>query len=266
MTGSPSGFNVSVAGVALRLVFPQGSAYERLQNQYKAFLTNQPPSFTMKVELADYVQDISSIVIKGDQVQQQIDLSGPGWTGRMDWEEKVGWFVIRPASVHRELEMMVRLVIAYAAYQWGGFLLHAAGVLSQGKVYCFLGPSGSGKTTVAGYSPDCQVLNDDLVLCIPIGGEWQVFSTPFTNHDQHPPSPGNGKITAFYRLVKSEVVTKEQLPPAFALAEVFANIPVLSSYPGFAQVLLGRCVDVTSQVPVYRLQFRHEPSFWKIVK
>ncbi len=64
-----------------------------------------------------------------------------------------------------------------------GFLLHASGVVREGKGLCFIGPSGAGKSTLLklfGKKVERKyLLNDDRLALRSYGEAWRVFGTPW---------------------------------------------------------------------------------------
>ncbi len=165
------------------------------------------------------------------------------------------------------IDYFARAALALLAFEAGGLLLHAAGLARRGNGYAFFGYSGSGKTTVARVSPDAQILNDDLVVLLPNADRWWLFATPFSNPTQaRPAGSQSAPLAALYRLAQDRRVYLEQIDPAAAIAEVIASCPVVSADPGRTLALLGRVEQLISAVPVQRLHFLPEPSFWAIIQ
>jgi hypothetical protein len=64
----------------------------------------------------------------------------------------------------------------------GDLLLHASGVMVDGKGYCFLGESGSGKSTLASAlvpSPRVTILGEDQVILRYLDGRFWIYGTPW---------------------------------------------------------------------------------------
>jgi hypothetical protein len=58
----------------------------------------------------------------------------------------------------------------------------------------------------------------------------------------------------------------EPLGAGLALAEIIANVPVLSADPLHSAELLRRGQQLLSAAPAYRLHFLPDPSFWPLVE
>src|SRR5262245_27013883 len=79
----------------------------------------------------------------------------------------------------RGLENFLRVLTVSFVLESGGFLLHASGIVRNGRAYVFFGPSGSGKTTVTHLSPNDVVLSDDLTLVVRTGRGYEAAGIPF---------------------------------------------------------------------------------------
>lgn len=163
------------------------------------------------------------------------------------------------------LEYTLRVVYALLAFRRGGVLFHGAGLRVRGHGVVLFGPSGIGKSTAARNAGD-TVLNDDLVLLLPLGGRWQVCATPFTNPTQVPPSAGDRlPLAAMCRLVQSPQVALEPLTGAAALAHLLAGVPVLPAEPHLAADLLPRLRSLLRSVPLYILRLRADGDYWDLL-
>jgi len=171
------------------------------------------------------------------------------------------------ARAVEEVDYFLRVVCAVQVFQAGGFLFHAAGILRDGRAYVFFGPSGIGKTTISQISGEGTVLNDDLILLLPDEEHWYVHSTPYSNATQIAPLAGQfAPLGGMYRLVQDQEVFLENSTPGHTLAEIIANIPVISTDPARSTELITRCQKLLASTPVFRLHFRKDNSFWQVVK
>lgn len=174
---------------------------------------------------------------------------------------------LAPGHILDNIEYTLRVVYALLAVRHGGLLLHAAGIVQQERAYLFCGQSGSGKTTVARLSPPDAVLNDDLVLLLPSGlTGWEAYATPFSNPTQQPPA---GRIAAplarLVFLVQAAEVRLVEMPPARALAELLAVVPVITANAALGSQVMQIGSHLLADVGGYYLRFRPEPSFWAVV-
>jgi hypothetical protein len=165
------------------------------------------------------------------------------------------------------VDYFVRAALSLLSFETGGLLFHAAGLVRRRQGFAFFGYSGSGKTTVARNSADAVVLNDDLVMLHQAAQGWTMHATPFSNPTQVTPSaPQSASLAALYRLVQAPRVWVEPLEQALAIAEIIASSPVVSADPDRAISLLARAAQLVAAVPVQRLHFLPDDSFWSVIQ
>lgn len=195
-----------------------------------------------------------------------IKIEAPQLNGTINYETGYGRVIVSSNSPEAAVEYVLRIVTAIlAVVKAGGLLFHGAGIVHHGLGYLFFGPSGSGKTTVAKLSPDDIILNDDLVMLVNEDGRWIIHATPFTHLGQIKPSCSSAPLSAMFRLVKDRRVFLEPMSQAQALAEFVANIPVLAGKIEFAEDLLMRGESLVNAIPLYRLHFSLDNTFWSWV-
>lgn len=272
MADSLANFVLSAGGVSVRVYCPRPALYQELRRHYAGFLAepagNGAP-FEVRVlppggaaldaperPLLDFIPD---------GVQLSYPAAHPDRASGADLLARTGW--VRPAP-DRELESVdyfLRVVFALLAYEGGGLMFHAAGIVRQGRARLFFGPSGAGKTTVARLSPD-GVLNDDLVILKPAEDGWVVYGTPFWNPTQARPGGGPpAKLASLFRLVQDQQTFIRPASQGRMLAEMLASVPVLSGDAARCAELVRRCEAILSAAPAYYLYFRQDASFWKAI-
>lgn len=161
------------------------------------------------------------------------------------------------------MENYLRWILAHLALSRGGFVLHSAGLARGGRAFLFFGPSGAGKSTVAALSPECDVLSDDLVLVLPEEGRFRAHTTPFRGSlPQRAKSRDAFPLAGVFRLVKSDRVRVEPLPPPLAVANLLTACPFVGEPERRRNVLVPSLERLTRTVPAGTLYFRKEPSFW----
>lgn len=196
----------------------------------------------------------------------RLNFTAADYTGTIDLAQHSGQLTFSSTQVFEAADYFVRTAVALLAFEAGGLLFHAAGLAHHDRGYAFFGYSGSGKTTVARVSPQAVVLNDDLVVLLPQADGWHLHATPFSNPTQIQPAGDRHVLLAgLYRLIQDRRVFLEPLDPAVALAEVVASCPIVCADPDRAIALLDRATQLTHAVPVHRLHFLPDDSFWRVI-
>ncbi len=168
----------------------------------------------------------------------------------------------------RGLENFLRVMTASFILRRGGLLLHGSGVVRDGRAYIFFGPSGAGKTTVTRLSPRDLVLSDDLTLIVRGEGDRPMAAgIPFgMAHHRIPETNESFPIAALHRLVQSPAVKRSEIHYSQAVAEVASSLPFVMQETGQAMLAMDTVAALLRTVPVYRLEFRNDDSFWRVIE
>lgn len=256
---------VSIAGLTVALTCDAETLTGRLRERYRLFRTDQPADIHASVRVAGS-RRTSALLDTGTTFRDGVlYFTAPGYDGTIDVEAGRADLTISSQYPAEEVEYFLRVIYALLAFQRGGLLFHAAGIVRNGRGYLFFGHSGSGKTTVARLSADDVVLNDDLVLLMPAEDGWRAYATPFWNPSQVQPTRQNAPLAAMFRLIQSKEVSVETLRPSQAVAEIISNVPIIPDDPQRTPGLLVRSRELLRTVPAYRLYFLPDDSFWHAV-
>jgi len=149
-------------------------------------------------------------------------------------------------------------------------IIHGTGILKDGKGYVFFGPPESGKSTVAQLSHRFQVLHDDMILVNLTENEVSIEGVPF-NPKVVERRNGRGELSKIFSLHKSEKTMIEKgSPEEFirkVLPEIFLPQPLLSEdRKGAFQYMLNFATKLGERIPYYRLFFKKDESFWRLIE
>ena len=206
------------------------------------------------------------------------------WSCWFSQEEGRGGLVLTavtsrdPRAFDRAVENFLRVLYSHALLDENAFLLHAAGLVRDGRAYLFFGPSGSGKTTVTTMSPEATVLSDDLTLVKVVqekengeSGRLVCYSSSVPFRGVFAPRPERETlypVAGFFRLVQDTTDHLVPLSGARAVGEIVASLPFVTERHDLA----GRAIDVVSKAvipetgtPVFQLHFRKDRTFWNAI-
>ena len=184
-----------------------------------------------------------------------------GWVDR---EAGVAHLLMRPGG---QLENFLRVLFAWECVARGGLLLHASGVIRDGKGYVFFGRSGAGKTTVTRLAGNATVLSDDLVVVGQRGGQGWVYGVPFRGAmAEAPRTNAAAPLCGLFALDKALVHRLEEMAPACAVAQLAACVPFVMGQPATAAAVMEICAGLAAQVPVRTLHFRRDGGFWSLLE
>ncbi len=115
--------------------------------------------------------------------------------------------------------------------------------------------------------PHEDVLHDDLCVIIPGKTGFLATGFPFLGDDRKdlPLRQALRPVAGFYRLVQSGEVGLERLRASVAAAEIMGSLPFVSDHPGTGESALGNVGRMVKSVPVFRLAFRKDLTFWEAI-
>jgi hypothetical protein len=171
----------------------------------------------------------------------------------------------REDPIHMAVENLLRSCLAWTVLQRGGFMLHAASVVREGRCYLFFGTSNAGKSTIASICGG-QVISDDLTMVLPEGEGFVAIGSPFRGtYTACEDLTGRYPIAGAYRLIKDERVFIETRPAAIAFSDFVANLPFvvgeLNRQPWAWQAIEA----AFGRLKIRYLHFRKDPSFWDAI-
>jgi hypothetical protein len=165
------------------------------------------------------------------------------------------------------VENTLRVLFAWQAAEAGGVLIHSAGVRRNGESYLFFGPSGAGKTTISHLCPLEDVLHDDLCVVFPHRDRYMAIGFPFLGDDRKHLSMRQGlnPVAGFYRLLQAPTVRLDTLSRVRGAGELTGSLPFVTEHPDTGETALRNVSRMVETIPVLRLSFRKDPSFWEVI-
>lgn len=268
---------LNIAGWRIRLRCAPEALAQATADRYAAFAVAdaQMPDLTVDVRGAPRAEARTAHAISASVLETHLRTDGvtyrldaPEICGRIAPTQRQASLQFNSADAQGELEYFLRTACALLAYHEGGLLVHGAALMREGAVSLFVGQSGSGKSTVVALSPAATALSDDMVIVRPTAAGWVVHGTPFWNATtlKRDGQTQAGRLAGIYKLIQDVDVYLEPLRGVAAAAELVANCPVVNGDPAALTGLLARCQQLAADVPVRRLHFRKDPSFWELLR
>jgi len=152
-------------------------------------------------------------------------------------------------------------------------LLHASGVIHQGKAYLFTGASGAGKSTVckllAG-DPSFSILHDEVIAISRDDNCFRAWSTPLRGEIGNKKCLGapiqgifflkqdmTNYTTGLNHKKVAELLCYSMITPKYVAADSPSNRVGIS---------LAQLLALAAIVPGYELHFRPEKAFWDCIE
>jgi hypothetical protein len=174
---------------------------------------------------------------------------------------------IRQSANPFSIDAVLRIVHTLVLARQGGFLLHAASALRNGRAHLFTGKSGAGKTTIARLAPpDATLLTDELSYLRKEGGEFRAYGTPFAGELAKVGENVTAPIAAVYVLAQGHENRIDKLSIADATRAVLGNVLFFAEDSELVQAVFHSACALVEQVPVRRLTFVPDARVWELIQ
>jgi hypothetical protein len=166
--------------------------------------------------------------------------------------------------LERILDNALRFVTAHLAADDGGFAMHAAGVLRDGRAYLLAGPSGAGKSTAVRLATPATGLGDDFGLVVPTDKGWVAPALPFDNSERilHEPPGGPFPVAGIWRLYQASETRVERPRADLAVASLMGCTAFPWAMSELSERLLEQVARFMEQGSYRHLYFTREADLW----
>jgi hypothetical protein len=175
-------------------------------------------------------------------------------------------------TAQKQYYALLNLVTAAAAWRLPsrhGLLLHAAGIVLDGRAFVMVGSEGSGKTTWALLASEAGagVLSDDLVVVErDADGRAQALSTPFRSAQYGTMPPGRWPVAAFLLPAHGPAPALETVSALATEARITANLPFVVDAMGRDARLPDAVERIARSAPARTLVFARDRSFVPLLR
>jgi hypothetical protein len=236
-----------------------------LQERYAGFVTpGVRPAVEFDVELAS-----PEVMTLDDDLE--VTTTAGRWSlargdFRAEFDPAAGRGHIRQPANPYSIDSVLRIVHSLVLAGTGGFLLHAASGMRNGRALLFAGQSGAGKTTIASLAPnDVTLFTDEVSYVRKLPEGYRSYGTPFTGELAKLGANRSAPVGALYLLVKGGANRIEPVGPAEAVRRLLENILFFARESSPVVQLLQTACEFVGQVPVYRLTFRPDARVWEMI-
>lgn len=256
---------IDIGGVPISLRTTDRAFSDLLQNRYANFLRRAVPvEVTFDVDLvaprpSSGDCDIEVTLHDGDWILERGDF-------RAEWDTERRHGRIRQSANPYSVDSILRILYTLILAREGGFLLHAASTVRNGRAFLFSGLSGAGKTTISRLAPpDAKLLTDEISFVRRFGTEYRAFGTPFAGDLGKPGTNTSAPVAALYFLDKAPSNSIDPVPPAEAVRRLMRNILFFAHDTELVDSVFTAACAFVAAVPVFRLSFFPDQRVWDFV-
>jgi hypothetical protein len=255
---------VEIGGIPIGLSTCDDGFLDLLRHRYDGFLSDSRPEFELEFDLT------RPVPVSDDDVR--VRREGDEWLFdrgdfRARWNLRTGRGCVRQNANPYSLDSVLRILHSLIIAERGGFLLHAASAICDGRAYLFSGVSGAGKTTMTRLAPaDITLLTDEISYLRPSSDGYSAFGTPFAGELAKAGENCTAPVAALFFLEQGPENRVDELPPAEAVRRLMRNILFFAEDQGLVEKLLATACDFVSRVPIRRLTFYPDARVWDLVR
>jgi hypothetical protein len=255
---------VEIGGIPIALSTCDDGFLDLLRQRYIGFMSSSSPEFELEFDLT------STVPVSDDDVRVRRD--GDEWLiERGDfharWDPRSGRGSVRQNANPYSLDSVLRILHSLILAQRGGFLLHAASAICDGRACLFSGVSGAGKTTMTRLAPpDITLLTDEISYLRPNAEGYSAFGTPFAGELARAGENCTAPVSALFFLEKGPENCVHELSSAEAVRRLMRNILFFAEDRGLVEKLLATACEFVARVPIRRLTFYPDARVWGEVR
>lgn len=166
------------------------------------------------------------------------------------------------------LQNFVRACLARRLPASGGLLVHAAGLVIDGRAFVLVGAEGAGKSTWArlGEAAGAHVVSDDLVLLRRAPNGFELLGAPFRSTHLTALRRGNWPLAGLLFPRHGPRPALGEVSAIVARARVVANLPFVAEALERDARLAELTGALATTVPTAELTFAEDPGFVPLLR
>ncbi|HUA32322.1 MAG TPA: hypothetical protein VMA09_01855 [Candidatus Binataceae bacterium] len=256
--------SVAIGGLPIGITSADGEFIAMLERRYAGFLGGDAAvQFEVDVVPPSQIGDDEDLAVRRE---------GERWTMtrgdfRADFDPVSQRGKVRQGAYPYAIDSVMRIVHSLMLVERGGFLLHAASVVRNGRAFIFSGVSGAGKTTISRLAPsDVTLLTDEISYIKPTNEGYRAFGTPFAGELARSGENIAAPLGALYFLKQGASNDTQVIRGSDAARRLLRNILFFADDRALVQKLFGIACDFVSRVPVYELTFKPTVEVWDLIR
>jgi hypothetical protein len=260
---------IAIGGVPVRVNTADAGFLAMLEDRYSGFVIAETGAdtgaeFEFDVDLqasafADPEAPVSVTCRSGRWFMERGD-----FRAELDPAARRGW--IRQTANPYSIDAVLRITHTLVLAKQGGFLLHSASAIRNGKAFLFAGVSGAGKTTISRLAPaDATLLTDEISYVRKVDDGYVAFGTPFTGELAKLGENTSAPVAAMYLLAQGRENRIDPVTASDAGRELLANMLFFAEDQEMVHWAFQAACDFVHRVPVYRLTFMPDARVWEMI-
>jgi hypothetical protein len=186
---------------------------------------------------------------------------------RAEWNPETGNGKIVQSANPYSADAVLRIVHTLILARQGGFLLHAASAVRDGRAFLFSGVSGAGKTTISRLAPpDATLLTDEISYIRPDGNGYRAFGTPFAGELATLGENVSAPLSTLFFLEKGNKNRVENVSKDQAMRSLLRNILFFAEDSELVDLVFQSACNFVERVCIRRLVFVPDRRVWETIR
>ena len=253
-------------------------AFHLADQTLAALIAARYSGFLTEPDGADYDFEIETVDgAPGDPDEDvRVLCDGTRWTlsrgdFRAEWNHLTRRGRVRQTANPYSIDSVLRIVHTLALAPRGGFLLHAASVVLDGRAFLFSGVSGAGKTTISRLAPAIATLLTDEISYVKKSGDdarpYLACGTPFAGDLGRPGDNVKAPLSTLYLISHGAANRIEDVrSPVEAARALLANILFFANSEEMVSAVFESALEFVHKIPVKRLAFVPDARVWELIR
>lgn len=263
---SRSSVVIQIGDIGARINADDSSFLEMIADRYRGFVTSSGrPDFHFDMDLAppETADPDADICVKHRSGRWTIERGD----FRAEWETSTCIGKIRLSPNPYSIDALLRILHTVTLARQGGFLLHAASAIRNGKAFLFTGASGAGKTTIASLAPgDVTLLTDEVSYVRKHQHGYIACGTPFAGELRKLGENVSAPLASIYVLAQGPINRIDSLSSTEAARALLSNLLFFAEDSDLVGAVFQAACEFIERVPVFRLTFFPDSRVWDMIR
>ena len=258
--------SIEIGGMPIAVRTDDLSFRRLLENRYAGFVGTSPsPPFEFDIDLCELSESTADDELEVKSEAGEWLLKRGDFRAR--WNPETGRGQVQQSCSPYAIDCVLRIVHGLILARQGGFLVHAASAIRNGKAFLFSGVSGAGKTTISRLAPpDATLLTDEISYVRREGNRYMACGTPFAGELGRLGENQSAPLSALFFLEKGLQNRIEPIRPTEAIQRLLRNILFFADDPELVKLVFQAACEFASVVPIHRLIFVPDQRVWDIIR
>ena len=262
---------IEIGGIPVRVNTTDPGFVTMLHDRYAGYVLDSSQTGSRPAEI-EFDVDLSVPTGSNPDEEVRVTRSPDLWTitrgdFRAEWSPSTRLGRIRQSANPYSIDAVLRITHTLVLARQGGFLMHSASAIRNGRAFLFSGVSGAGKTTISRLAPpDATLLTDEISYVRKRGDGYIAYGTPFTGELAKIGENVSAPLEALYLLAKGPENRIDPVAPGEAARSVLANMLFFAEDEELVQATFHSAFEFASRVPVRRLTFVPDVRVWELIR